>query len=200
MRLGIDLSRFIPRLILSLVLCLPLWVALVPAYNRLLAGGLTVVLPLVGEESRSAAVWRDYILIPFATPAQPGATPQVEGFRGYLAHYNVPLFAALILATPGFRIAQVLKALALGAPGLYALHLAYMILVMKLYPYTQADASGLGAGLGYRWGAELYLTIVAQLAPILLWLLVLRSHRRKIAAPADSQSPARRKAGKGAPV
>jgi hypothetical protein len=197
MRLGIDPARFVPRLIFFLILCLPLWVVLVPAYHRVLATGLTVVLPLVGEESRSATVWRDFILIPFATPAQPEARPQVEGFRGYLMHYNVPLFAALILATPGFRIAPSLKALALGAPVLYALHLAYMILAMKLYPYTRAGASGLGGGWGYRWGAELYLTTVAQLAPILLWLLVLRSQRRKMTA-ANGRIPARRKAGKEA--
>ena len=178
MRLSIEPARFIPRLIFALALCLPLWVLLVPAYNRVLAAGLTLTLPLVGESGRSAAAWKDYILIPLPEPAGRRSRQEVEGFRGYLGHYNTPLLVALILATPGLRLNERLKALALGGLALYAIHLTYMILELKHLPYLKAGARGVGSGWGYRWGVELYLTIAAQLAPILLWSIFLRRWNR----------------------
>jgi hypothetical protein len=189
MRLGIEPARFIPRLIFALALCLPLWILLVPTYNRILAVGLSLTLPLVGEQGRVGMVWKDYVLV--SPPESDGSqrSPKMEGFRGYLGHYNAPLFVALILATPGLRISERLKALVPGGLVLYALHLTYMILELKHLPYVRSASQGAASGWGYRWGVELYLVIAAQLSPILLWFIFLRYRERRKQVSHEQQLP-----------
>jgi hypothetical protein len=174
MRLGIEPARFVPRLLLALAVCLPLWILCIPIYNRVLATGLTLALPLAGEGGRTAMVWKDYILVTTPKVGTRQNRPEMEGFRGYLATYNAPLLVALVLATPGVTTRHRLRALVAGGLVLYALHLIYYILEIKHFPYLSPGGTGSDAGWGYRWGVELYLTIAAQLIPIVLWVIFLR--------------------------
>ncbi len=197
MRLGIEPARFVPRLILALAICFPLWIVVIPAYNRVLATGLSVALPLVGEGGRTAMIWKDYILVSPPRSGTDQGPPKLEGFRGYLNHYNAPLFLALLLATPGLTVLERLMALVPGGFILYVLHLTYMILELKLYPYVREGSVAPGPGWGYRWGAELYIVIVAQLVPIVLWLLFLH-YRQRTKRDTLQQPLPRSKARRGA--
>jgi hypothetical protein len=95
---------------------------------------------------------------------------QVQGFTGYLTHFNLILLVALVLAPPqmeGWRRCKML-AIALGA--LFLLHVLYLVIGVKLFQQLGPDAFQSPAGRLYGWGVNFYLSIAAQVLPVLIWM------------------------------
>jgi hypothetical protein len=174
------LLAFAGRFLLSFCLVLPLWFLFAPAYNRLLASGVNLVLPLI----ESAPVprlegWEHDLLL-----TRPGSTPEggkkIQGFRGNLTHFNLILMVALVFSLRRIDWRSRCKLLAMALGILLVAHLVYLLLGIKFFEQPAQEALQSSAGRFYVWGVNFYLSMASQLLPFVIgWFLyrfLVRSH------------------------
>ena len=92
------LLAFAGRFLLVFFLILPLWFLITPGYNRLLASGANVLLAVTeAPRIHSLVGWKYFILITrLDSPFTEGM--KIQGFTGYLTHFNLVLMTGLVLA------------------------------------------------------------------------------------------------------
>ncbi len=164
------LLTFASRFFLSFFLVLPLWFLLTPAYNRLLASSVTVVLPLVEDPPVTHLVgWKHNILILRSDTAFT-KEKRIQGFTGYLTHFNLILWVALVLAPRRIEWQRRCQILAIGLGILFLLHVVYLLVGIKFFQQPELEAFQSSAGRLYVWGVNFYLSIASQLFPVLLWM------------------------------
>jgi hypothetical protein len=165
---------FAVRFFLIFFFILPLWFLITPAYNRLLASGANVLLAqiehprvttLVGWERNIAIVRSD---IPFRRGRR------IQGFTGYLTHFNLMLLAALVLASRQIAWRHRIKVLGIGLGLLYILHVLYLLVGVKFFQHLQSPDLETSVGNIYVWGVNFYLSIASQLFPVLIWMALYR--------------------------
>ena len=90
---------FAARFLLIFFFILPLWFLLTPAYNRLLASGANTLLAQIERPRTTTLVgWkRNIAILRSDVPFTKGM--RIQGFTGYLTHFNVILLVALVLAS-----------------------------------------------------------------------------------------------------
>lgn len=169
------LLSFAGRFLVVFFLSLPLWFIFTPAYNRLLAFSVNTVLRVI-EYSHSTTLvsWKHDILV---VPSLRVFTEdmKLQGFTGYLIHFNLLLLVALVLATQqlaGWRRCKLL-AIALGI--LFLTHLLYLIIGVKFFQQPELEAFQSPSGRLYVWGVHFYLSMASQLLPVLIWLALYRT-------------------------
>lgn len=164
------LLAFAGRFLVVFFLTLPLWFVLTPAYNRLLATSANIVLPLTeGPHVNTLVGWKhNILLVPSSRAFTEGM--KLQGFTGYLTHFNLLLLVALVLAPrrmTGWRRCKML-AIALGI--LFLIHVLYLVIGVKFFQQLGPDASQSAAGRLSVWGVNFYLSMASQLLPVLLWM------------------------------
>lgn len=168
------LYAFAGRFLLSFCLVLPLWFLFAPAYNRLLASGVNLVLPLI----ESAPVprlegWEHDLLL-----TRPGLTPEgdkkVQGFRGNLTHFNLILMVALIFSLRRIDWRSRCKLLAIALGILLVTHLVYLLLGVKFFEQPVQGTPQSSVGQFYVWGVNFYLSVASQLLPFVIGLFLYR--------------------------
>lgn len=164
------LLAFAGRFLLIFFLLLPVWFVVTPAYNRLLAAGANIVIPLTEQPRIHTLVgWqRDILIVRSDTPFSPGM--KIQGFKGYLTHFNLILMTALVLASHriGWRRRCGMLAIALGV--LFLIHVLYLVIGVKFFQQPELEAFRSAAGRLYVWGTHLYLSIASQLLPVAIWM------------------------------
>lgn len=169
------LIAFAGRFLLIFFLVLPLWFLLTPSYNRLLAFGANLLLPLVEAPHVSTLVgWKQHIVIVRSDTSFTRGM-RLQGFTGYLTHFNLILMVALVLAPRGieWRRRSTILAVALGI--LVLTHVLYLLLGVKFFQQPELEALQGSAGRLYVWGLNFYLSIASQLLPILTWMILYRT-------------------------
>jgi len=171
------LLAFAGRFLLIFIFILPLWFLLTPAYNRLLASSANIVLSLVEDPHVTTLVgWRRNIAIVRAeTPFRKGV--KVQGFTGYLTHFNFILMTALVLAPRRIDWRRRCKVLAIALGILFVTHLLYLLIGLKFFQQPELEAFQSLAGRLYVWGLNLYLSVASQLFPVLIWMALYRTVR-----------------------
>lgn len=149
---------------------LPLWFVVTPAYNRILAAGANLVLPFVEDPHvRTLVGWQHNIMIVRSDiPATPGM--KIQGFTGYLTHFNLILMAALVVAPRHVAWTRrgVILATALGI--LFVSHILYLVIGVKFFEQPELEAFRGAAGRLYVWGTNFYLSVASQLLPVVIWM------------------------------
>lgn len=164
------LLTFAGRFVLIVVLLLPVWFAVTPVYNGLLAFGTNVVLSAV-EHPRvhTLSAWNNNILIARADP-EPEKRGKLQGFTGYLTHFNLILMTALVLSQRQVDWKRRARILVFALGILYVSHVLYLLLGVKFFQHSGAEAIHDAAGSFFTWGLNFYLSIASQLLPILIWM------------------------------
>ncbi len=169
------LLTFASRFFLSFFLVLPLWFLLTPTYNRLLASSVNVVLPLVEDPLVTHLVgWKHNILIVRSDTAFTKEM-RIQGFTGYLTHFNLILLVALVLAPRRIEWRRRCQILAIGLGILFLLHVVYLLVGIKFFQQPELEAFQSPTGRLYVWGVNFYLSIASQLFPVLLWMALYRA-------------------------
>jgi hypothetical protein len=151
-------------------LLLPLWFLLTPFYNRLLAAGVNMVLPFIEDPHvRTLVGWKYNIMI-VRSDIPVTAGMKIQGFTGYLTHFNLILMSALVLASGHvvWRRRCAILASALGM--LFMTHMLYLLVGVKFFEQPELEAFQSAAGRFYIWGTNFYLSIAGQLLPVVLWI------------------------------
>ena len=164
------LLAFAGRFLVVFFLLLPLWFLLTPSYNRLLAIGANIVLPFIEDPHVRTLVGWKYNIIIVRTDAPVTAGMKIQGFTGYLTHFNLILMSALVLASGhvAWRRRCAILASALGI--LFMTHILYLLIGVKFFEQPELEAFQGAAGRFYIWGTNFYLSIVSQLLPVVLWM------------------------------
>ncbi len=169
------LLTFAVRFLLIFFTILPLWFFLTPKYNRLLAFSANMVLPLIEQPHVTTLVgWKlNIAIVRSGVPIRRGM--KIQGFTGYLTHFNLVLMTALVLAPRrvGWRRRCKLLGIALGL--LFILHVLYLLIGVKYFQQPELEAFQSSAGRLYVWGVNFYLSIASQLFPLLIWMALYRS-------------------------
>ncbi len=172
------LLTFAVRFLLVFFTILPLWFLLTPKYNRLLAFSANMLLPLIEQPHVTTLVgWKlNIAIVRSGVPIRRGM--KIQGFTGYLTHFNLVLMAALVLAPRrvGWRRRCKLLGIALGL--LFILHVLYLLIGVKYFQQPELEAFQSSAGRLYVWGVNFYLSIASQLFPLLIWMALYRSPGR----------------------
>lgn len=172
------LLTFAARFLLIFFFILPLWFLLTPAYNRLLASSANVLLPLIEEPRMTTLVaWKRNIAI-VRSDATFRRGFRIQGFTGYLTHFNLILMVALVLAPRQIEWRRRLRALGIALGVLFILHVLYLLIGVKFFQYQQPQADQGSTGPLYVWGLNFYLSIASQLFPVLIWLALYRTMSR----------------------
>lgn len=164
------LLAFAGRFLLIFCLMLPLWFVLTPAYNRVLASSANIVLPFTETPHLHSLVgWKhDILIVRLDTPLTEGT--KIQGFTGYLTHFNLVLMAGLVLAQRkvGWRRRCVVLTIALGV--LFIAHVLYLLIGVKFFQQPELEAFQSTTGRFVVWGTDFYLSIASQLLPVLIWM------------------------------
>ncbi len=172
------LLAFAARVLLVFFLAVPLWFLLTPAYNRLLAYSANGILHLIEEPRVTTLVgWRRNIAIA-RSDAPFTKVGKVKGFTGYLTHFNVLLLVALVMAPRqvAWRRRCALLVVALGL--LFLTHVLYLLIGVKYFEQPELEALQSSSGRLSVWGVNLYLSVVSQLSPVLIWMALYRTVKR----------------------
>ena len=170
-----DLLAFAGRFLLVFFLLLPLWFVVTPAYNRLLALSVNIVLPLTeNPHIHTLAGWKHNILI-VRTDAPVTGGAKIQGFTGYLTHFNLILMSALVLAPRriDWRRRCAILAIALGV--LFVIHVLYLVIGVKFFQQPEMEALQDPAGRLVVWGTNFYLSMASQLLPVVIWMALYRT-------------------------
>jgi hypothetical protein len=168
------LLTFARRFLLIFVLALPLWFLITPAYNRLLASSVNLLLSL-GEEPRVTTLvgWKHFVVIVrLETPVT--NKKRLQGFNGYLTHFNLILMVALVLAPRQIEWRRRCKILGIALAILFLIHVLYLLTGVKFFQQPDLEAFQSPAGRLYVWGVNFYLSVASQLLPVLLWMVLYR--------------------------
>ena len=173
-----SLLSFAGRFLLVFFFVLPLWFLITPAYNRLLAFGANMLLGLIEEPHVTTLVgWkRNIAIVRSDTPLTTGM--KVQGFTGYLTHFNILLMAALVLAPRQIAWSRRCKILAIALGTLFVTHILYLLIGVKFFQQPELEALRSPAGQLYVWGLHFYLSIASQLFPVLIWMALYRTVSR----------------------
>lgn len=164
------LLSFAGRFLLVFFLILPLWFVVAPAYNRLLASSANIVLPFTEDPHVNTLVgWKhDILIVRSNTPFTEGM--KVQGFTAYLTHFNLILLVALVLAPRQIEGWRRCKILAIALAILFLIHVLYLVVGVKYFAQPELEAFQSPAGRLYVWGVNFYLSIAAQVLPVLIWM------------------------------
>lgn len=178
-----DLLAFAGRFLLVFFLLLPVWFVLTPAYNRLLASGTNMVIPFVEEPDIHTLVGsqRNILIVRSDAPVAEGM--KIQGFTGYLTHFNLVLMSALVLASRqiDWRRRCTMLAIALGL--LFPIHVLYLVIGLKFFQQPELEAFQNATGRLYVWGTNFYLSMASQLVPVLIWMALYRTGFRTSGQP-----------------
>ena len=168
------LLTFAGRFLLVFFLILPLWFVFTPVYNRLLAFSANIVLPFTEDPhvSTLAARKHDILIVRSDSPLTRGM--RIQGFKGYLTHFNLILMVALVLAPRQIEWRRRCKILGLALGILYLIHVLYLLIGVKFFQQPELEAFQSPAGRLYVWGVNFYLSVASQLLPVLLWMVLYR--------------------------
>ena len=164
------LLAFAGRFLLVFCLILPLWFVITPGYNRLLASGANVLLAVTeAPRVHSLVGWKRDILI-MRSDRHFTEGMKIQGFTGYLTHFNLVLMTGLVLAQRhvAWRRRCVSLAIALGV--LFLTHILYLLIGMKFFQQPELEAFQSAAGRLSVWGTNFYLSMASQLLPVLIWM------------------------------
>ncbi|HLC20962.1 MAG TPA: hypothetical protein VJM10_02485 [Candidatus Methylomirabilis sp.] len=169
------LLSFAGRFLLIFFLMLPLWFFFTPAYNRLLASGTNLLLPLIEDPHVTTLVgWKHNIgIVRSGAPLTTGI--RIQGFTGYLTHFNLILMVALVLAPRQIEWRRRGKILAIALGTLSLIHLLYLLIGVKFFQQPELEAFQSSAGRFYVWGTNFYLSVASQLLPVLIWMVLYRA-------------------------
>lgn len=147
-----DLLAFAGRFLLVFFLLLPLWFVVTPAYNRLLASSANIVLPLAeNPRIHTLAGWKHNIVIVRSdTPVAAGM--KIQGFTGYLTHFNLILMSALVLASRRIEWRRRCTILAIALGLLFLVHVLYLVIGVKFFQQPELEALQDSAGRLVVWG------------------------------------------------
>lgn len=189
------LLAFAGRFLVVFILILPLWFAVTPGYNRLLASSANILLTLTENPRVHRLVgWkRDMLIVRADSPFREGM--KIQGFTGYLTHFNLVLMTGLILASRlvAWRRRCIMLAIALGI--LLMTHILYLVIGVKFFEQPELEAFQGAAGRFYVWGANFYLSMASQLLPVLIWMVLYRSFSEipeEVRAADEEGTPRRR--------
>jgi hypothetical protein len=164
------LLAFAGRFVLVFFVLLPLWFVVTPAYNSLLAFIANLALPLIEAPHIHTLVgWKHNILIVRADMPFTEAM-RIQGFSGYLTHFNLILMVALVLAPQRIDWRRRCQILAIALGTLFITHVLYLVIGVKYFQQPELEAFQGPAGRLYGWGVNFYLSIAAQLLPVLIWM------------------------------
>lgn len=191
------LLTFAARFLLVFFLSLPLWFLLTPAYNRLLAFGANLLLPLI-ESPRVATLveWKRNIAIVRSDTSFRGGA-KIQGFTGYLTHFNVILMVALVLAPRHVEWRRRCKLLGIALGTLFLTHVLYLLIGVKFFQQPELEVFQDPVGRLYVWGLNFYLSMASQLLPVVIWMALYRTVGRipERVPSADGEHPAGGEAG-----
>jgi hypothetical protein len=169
------LLTFAARFLLIFFFVLPLWFVLTPSYNRLLAASANLLLPLVEEPHVTTLVgWRRNIAI-VRSDAPVAREMKIQGFTGYLTHFNVILLVALMLAPRQIDLRRRCMLLGIALVALFVTHVLYLVIGVKFVQQPELEAFQSPAGRLYVWGLNFYLSMASQLLPVLIWMALYRT-------------------------
>jgi len=169
------LLNFAGRFLLIFFLMLAPWFFFTPAYNRLLASGTNLLLPLIEDPHVSTLVgWKHDIAI-VRSDAPPTTGMRIQKFTGYLTHFNLILMVALVLAPRQIEWRRRGKILAIALGILFLIHLLYLLIGVKFFQQPELEAFQSSAGRFYVWGTNFYLSVASQLLPVLIWMVLYRT-------------------------
>lgn len=169
-----DLLAFAGRFLLIFFLLLPLWFVLTPAYNRVLATSANVVL-LFTETPRTHTLvgWqRNIVIVRSDTSVASGM--KIQGFTGYLTHFNLILMSALVLASRQIDWRRRCANLAIALGILFLVHVLYLVVGVKFFQQPELEALQDPSGRLVVWGTNFYLSIASQLLPVVIWMALYR--------------------------
>ena len=169
-----SLLIFAARFLLIFFFILSLWFLFTPAYNRLLAYGANTLLAQIERPRMTTLVgWnRNIAILRSDVPFTKGM--RIQGFTGYLTHFNVILLVALVLASRQITWCHRIKLLGIALGLLYILHVLYLLVGVKFFQYPQPQVLERSVGNIYVWGVSFYLSIASQLFPVLIWMALYR--------------------------
>jgi hypothetical protein len=169
-----DLLAFAGRFLLVFFLLLPLWFVVTPAYNRLLASSANIVLPLTENPRIHTLVgWKNNIAI-VRSDTSVAAGTKIQGFTGYLTHFNLILMSALVLASRRIDWQRRCAILAIALGLLFFIHVLYLVVGVKFFQQPELEALQDPAGRLVVWGTNFYLSMASQLLPIVIWMALYR--------------------------
>lgn len=189
---------FAGRFLLVFFLILPLWFVITPYYNRLLAAGANVLLA-VTETPRihNLVGWdRDIVIMSADSPLTKGM--KVQGFTGYLTHFNLILMSGLVLAQRQVMWKRRCTILAIALGVLFVTHVVYLVVGINFFEQPKLEAFQSTTGRLYVWGVNFYLSIAAQLVPVAIWMVLYRTFGEMPgkARAADTENTPRQKGNK----
>ncbi len=169
-----DLLAFAGRFLLIFFLLLPLWFVLTPAYNRFLATSANVVLFFTENPHTHTLVgWqRNIMIVRSDTPVAAGM--KIQGFTGYLTHFNLILMSALVLASRQIDWRRRCANLAIALSVLFLVHVLYLVVGVKFFQQPELEALQDPSGRLVIWGTNFYLSIASQLVPVVIWMALYR--------------------------
>jgi hypothetical protein len=100
---------------------------------------------------------------------------RIQGFTGYLTHFNLILMVALVLAPRQIEWRRRGKILAIALGILFLIHLLYLLIGVKFFQQPELEAFQTSAGRFYVWGTNFYLSVASQLLPVLIWMVLYRT-------------------------
>ena len=169
------LLSFAGRFLLIFFLMLPLWFFFTPSYNRLLAFGTNLLLPLFEDPHVTTLVgWKHNIAIVRSNAPLTTGT-KIQGFTGYLTHFNLILMVALVLAPRQIEWRRRGKILAIALGILFLIHLLYLVVGVQYFQQPELEAFQSTAGRLYVSVTNFYLSVASQLLPVLIWMVLYRT-------------------------
>lgn len=155
------LLRFAVIALAVLVVIALLWPFIAPAYNRLLVGASSNLVP---HEVTLAAEGSDIIVdVEIQRPEiSASASGKIESSS---LHYGLLFLMALIAATPGLKLSRRAKFGAIALVSMFLIHFITMMVVTRL---MLSNVEGGGSLASNPW-MVLFLTIGCDLFPLLVW-------------------------------
>lgn len=168
------LLSFAGRFLAVFFLFLPLWFAFTPVYNRFLASSANIVLRFMEDPHVTTLVgWKHNILIVRSdTPFVAGM--KIQGFTGYLTHFNLILMSALVLAPRQIAWWRRCQMLTIALAILFLIHVLYLVIGVKFFQQPELEALQSYADRFYVWGVNFYLSMASQLLPVVIWMTLYR--------------------------
>jgi hypothetical protein len=164
------LLAFAARFLLIFFLILPLWFVITPGYNRLLASGANILLTFTEDPHVHRLVGWKYVILIARSDSPFTEGMKIQGFTGYLTHFNLVLMTGLVLAQRqvAWRRRCAILAVALGV--LFITHMLYLVIGVKFFEQPELEAFQSATGRLYVWGTNFYLSMASQLLPALIWM------------------------------
>jgi len=169
---------FIMKAIGFLIVISVAWYFITPAYNRLLLAAADMIV----SPALILSLEQDTIYIYIQNISDP-----IGGIYILALHYGLIVVVSLILATPGLRIYQRLKSIAIALVAIFIVHLISVVL------FAQTALSGAGASMEHNPLIVFFAIIGADLFPILIWGVL--SYKYFLARPGKPAARYKTKAG-----